>query len=190
MENTNNEPTTEVFIELPAPSLSAKQTSQRKAALAACIKSFTEAVGKDAFSARGKVAETIFTRLQADSNLSWQEHAQLCVGLSDIRTRDGLLRMLHDAPEFRGMFQSHLMRELARSDEEFSAALATVYAGISWLEGQAQLTRLAVDHALKIDSTYSLAQLLDIALRHNVPATVWSSSLAAVSFDACLKGVA
>ena len=106
------------------------------------------------------------------------------------RTRDGLLRMFHDSPELRGQFLSHLIREIARAQQESMAPLATVYAGIAWLEGQTQLTRLAVDHALQIDSSYSLAQLLDIALRHNVPPTVWSSSLAAVSFDACLQGAA
>jgi hypothetical protein len=85
---------------------------------------------------------------------------------------------------------SHLIREVARAEQEFVAPLATVYAGIAWLEGQTQLTRLAVDHALQVDASYSLAQLLDIALRHNVPPAVWSSSLAAVSIDACLKGAA
>jgi len=190
MEKTISETTTEVLIELPAPMLSAKQASQRKAALLAIIESFTQAIEKDAFTARGELAETIFRRLQTDEDLSWHEHAQLCVGLCDIRTRDGLLRMLHDAPELRSIFQSHLLRELARSDNQYAAALATVYAGISWLEGQEQLTRLAIDHALRIDATYSLAQLLDIALRHNVPPTVWSASLAAVSFDACLRGAA
>ena len=85
---------------------------------------------------------------------------------------------------------SHLIREVSRSLEEFTAPLATVYAGIAWLEGQTQVTRLSVDHALQIDASSSHAQLLDIALRHNVPPSVWSSSLAAVSFDACLKGAA
>jgi hypothetical protein len=98
--------------------------------------------------------------------------------------------MLHDAPELRGQCQSHLIREVARTQAEYVAPLATVYAGIAWLEGHTELTRLAVDHALQIDAAYSLAQLLDIALRHNVPPAVWSSSLAAVSFDACLKGAA
>jgi len=132
----------------------------------------------------------IFQRLQQEADLTWQEHAQLSVGLRDIRTRDGLLRMVHDAPELRGLLQAHLIREVGRAQQEFVAPLATVYAGLTWLEGQTDLTRLAVDQALKNDPSYSLAQLLDIALRHNVPPTVWSSSLAAVSFDACLKGAA
>ena len=190
MKNTNDEQTAETTFNLPAPSLSAKQLKQRDTQLTKAANGFAEAVLTDAFTARGDLVSQIFERLQDESDLAWTEHAQLCIGLRDIRTRDGLLRRLHDAPELRGLFLSHLIREVARADQEYVAPLATVYAGIAWLEGQSQLTRLAVDHALQIDSSYSLAQLLDIALRHNVPPAVWSSSLAAVSFDACLKGAA
>lgn len=190
MKNETDEQIATQSLDLQAPSLSAKQEKQRNTKILIAAKTFAEAIGTDAYAARDQLVTEIFERLQMEPELTWQEHAQLCVGLSDIRTRDGLLRMLHDAPELRGQFQSHLIREVTRSQQEFAAPLTTVYAGIAWLEGETQLTRLAVDHALKIDSSYSLAQLLDIALRHNVPPTVWSSSLAAVSFDACLKGAA
>ena len=190
MKNSNDEQNTDSFLDLSAPSLSAQQVKQRNTQLAKAADAFAEAIQADAFSARDQVVNEIFERLQVDAELTWKEHAQLSIGLCDIRTRDGLLRKLHDAPELRGQFMSHLIREVSRSQEEFTAPMATVYAGIAWLEGQTQVTRLAVDHALQIDSSYSLAQLLDIALRHNVPPSVWSSSLAAVSFDACLKGAA
>ena len=190
MKNSNDEQNTDSFLDLSAPSLSAQQVKQRNAQIAKAADAFAEALQADAFSARDQVVNEIFERLQVDAELTWKEHAQLSIGLCDIRTRDGLLRKLHDAPELRGQFMSHLIREVSRSQEEFTAPIATVYAGIAWLEGQTQVTRLAVDRALQIDSSYSLAQLLDIALRHNVPPSVWSSSLAAVSFDACLKGAA
>jgi hypothetical protein len=190
MKNSHDEPNPDSSLDLQAPSLSAQQLKQRNAQVSKAAGSFAEAVEKDAFSARSDLSSKLYARLQIEKDLSWQEHAQLCVGLGDVRTRDGLLRMLHDAPEQRKQFQSHLIREVARSQPEFVAPLATVYAGVVWLEGHTQLTRLAVDHALQVDPTYSLAQLLDIALRHNVPPAVWSSSLAAVSFDACLKGAA
>ena len=190
MKYSIDEQNTDSFLDLPAPSLSAQQVKQRNAQIAKAADAFAEAIQADAFSARDQVVNEIFERLQVDAELTWKEHAQLSIGLCDIRTRDGLLRKLHDAPELRGQFMSHLIREVSRSQEEFTAPMATVYAGIAWLEGQTQVTRLAVDHALQIDSSYSLAQLLDIALRHNVPPSVWSSSLAAVSFDACLKGAA
>jgi hypothetical protein len=190
MENTTDEQTAETLLDPQAPSLSAKQVKQRNTQILNAAKEFAEAIAIDAFVARGDQVAKIFERLQNEADLNWQEHAQLSVGLCDIRTRDGLLRMLHDSPELRGLFQAHLIREVARSQQEFVAPLATVYAGIAWLEGQTEVTRLAIDHALDIDSSYSLAQILDIALRHNVPPTVWSSSLAAVGFDACLKGAA
>jgi hypothetical protein len=190
MKNTDDEQSAESLLNLQAPSLSAQQIKRRDSLLSSAETDFAEAVSADAFSARGSLASAIFDRLQDDKDLAWNDHAQLCIGLCDIRTRDGLLRMLHDAPELRGQFLSHLAREVPRAQKDFVAPLATVYAGIAWLEGETQLTRLAVDHALQMDATYSLAQLLDIALRHNVPPAVWSSSLAAVSFDACLKGAA
>jgi hypothetical protein len=190
MKNSHDEPNPDSFIDLQAPSLSAQQVKQRNAQIYKVANDFAEAIEADALAARGDLVQAIFDRLQGDKDLTWKEHAQLSIGLCDIRSRDGLLRRLHDAPELRGQFLSHLIREVARSTPEFTAPLATVYAGIAWLEGQTELTRLAVDHALQIDSSYSLAQLLDIALRHNVPPSVWSSSLAAVSFDACLKGAA
>jgi hypothetical protein len=190
MKNSHDEQNSDLLLDLKAPSLSAQQVKQRNTQILKAANAFAEAAEADAFSARGDLVQAIFDRLQIDKELSWKEHAQLSVGLCDIRTRDGLLRRLHDAPELRGQFLSHLIRELARTQDEFVAPLATVYAGIAWLEGHTELTRLAVDHALQIDASYSLAQLLDIALRHNVPPSVWSSSLAAVSFDACLKGAA
>lgn len=190
MNESTNEQNTEFELALQAPSLRAQQVKQRDSQITKVANAFAQAVTKDALLARGELVSKIFARLQAEKDLTWPEHAQLAVGLCDIRTRDGLLRMLHDAPELREQFQSHLIREVARAKDEFVAPLATVYAGIAWLEGHTDLTRLAVDHALHMDSTYSLAQLLDIALRHNVPPAVWSSSLAAVSFDACLKGAA
>ena len=190
MENTNDEQTAESLIDLQAPSLSAQQIKQRDNQLTKVTKVFAEAIAADALSARRDLVTRIFRRLQDAGDLTWKEHAELSIGLCDIRTRDGLLRMLHDSPEQREQFQVHLNREVVRARQEFIAPLATVLAGISWLSGQTQVTQLAVKHALEIDSSYSLAQLLDIALRHNVPSTVWSSSLAAVSFDACLQGAA
>ena len=190
MKNKTEEQIQDQVLDLGKHTLSADQVEQRDTQILSIAKAFTEAIAVDAYQARDQLVSEMFARLQLAKELSWQEHAQLCIGLNDIRTRDGLLRMLHDAPELRSQFQSHLIREVTRAQQDFAAPLATVYAGIAWLEGERQLTRLAVDHALKIDSSYSLAQLLDIALRHDVPASVWSSSLAAVSFDACLKGAA
>ena len=187
---TNDEQTVELSTALQPLSLRAQQQGQRSAALAGANNSFIESLAKDAFSTRGELVERLLTRLMNPKVLNWLEHAVLCVGLGDIRTRDGLLRRLHDSPDQLEQVRVHLVREVARSHDDYVAPLATVFAGTAWLDGQNDVTRLAVDRALENDPTYSLAQLLDIALRHNVPPAVWSSSLAAVSFDACLKGAA
>ena len=186
---TKQEPASEQ-LKLQTLSMDSEQENLQAVQIDQATKQFAEALTKDSFLARDELAKKVFERIQIPSELNWQEHAQLCVAICDIRTRDGLLRILHDHPEAREDFRAHLVRDVTRAQQAFVAALATVFAGISWLDGHHEETRLAVDRALEVDPTYSLAQLLDIALRHNVPASVWSSSLAAVSFDACLKGAA
>ena len=173
-----------------AQRLSDDESSARATAIQDAAEKFSADLSKDAFSARVNLVESVFAKWQGNEPFSWADHGQLCVALSDIRARDGLLRRLHDAEELRANVGEHLNREIDRAHEDWLAPLATVFGGITWLDGDAELTRTAVDRALGIDPGYSLAQLLDIALRHNVPASVWSSSLAAVSFDACLKGAA
>jgi hypothetical protein len=190
MKNNNKQQATSDRLNLQTLTLDSEQEKLRTAQIDQAIKQFSEALIKDSFLTRDELANQVFDRLQIQSELNWQEHAQTCVAISDIRTRDGLLRIIHDHPEAREDLRAHLIREVARAQQEFVAPLATVFAGISWLDGHHEVTRLAVDRALEVDPAYSLAQLLDIALRHNVPASVWSSSLAAVSFDACLKGAA
>ena len=170
--------------------LTEAESSARTSAIQEATEAFSNDLNNDAFSARAKLVESVFTNWQGNEPFSWADHGQLCIALSDIRTRDGLLRRLHDAQELRSCVREHLIREIDRAHEDWLAPLATVFGGITWLDGDAELTRAAVDRALENDPGYSLAQLLDIALRHNVPASVWSSSLAAVSFDACLKGAA
>ena len=90
MKNNDDEQNVVTFLDLQATSLSAKQTQQRDKQLTTAAKLFAEAVSADALAARGELVETIFDRLQNEADLSWQEHAQLCIGLCDIRTRDGL----------------------------------------------------------------------------------------------------
>jgi hypothetical protein len=98
--------------------------------------------------------------------------------------------MLHDHPEVRPSFQAHLAVEIERAQDFYLASFATVIAGIAWLGGDGELASSMVVRALTADASYSLAQLLDIALRHNVPSHIWSQSLEAVSYEACIAGAA
>ena len=170
--------------------LTHEQLELRELALAKAAQKFAKTLAKSAIATRKDLVNQVFGRLSDAAIFNWTDHAKLCVALCDIRTRDGLLRILHDEVELRPQVCDHLAREMARAGKQWVAPLATVFGGIVWLAGFPDQTRTAIDLALEADSSYSLAQLLDIALRHNVPASIWSASLEAVSFQACLQGAA
>ena len=167
-----------------------QQLELREQALTKATQKFAKTLAKSAMATRKDLVNEVFGRLSNAADFNWADHAKLCVALCDIRTRDGLLRILHDEVELRPQVCDHLAREIARAGKPWVAPLATVFGGIVWLAGFPDQTRTAIDQALEADPSYSLAQLLDIALRHNVPASIWSASLEAVSFQACLKGAA
>jgi hypothetical protein len=179
-----------VLASFESKKLNDKQLALRESALLKAEERFTKSLTKSALPARSEIVNLIFDRLSDPVVFTWREHAQLCVAMSDIRSRDGLLRKLHDEAQLRPQICEHLFREITRAHKEWVPPLATVFGGLVWLAGSPEQTRAAIDRALDCDASYSLALLLDIALRHNVPSSVWSASLEAVSFDACLKGAA
>jgi hypothetical protein len=63
--------------------------------------------------------------------------------------------------------------------------LLMTLAGLYWYDGEQSALKY-VEIGLKRDN--SLAQLLDIAVRHNVPTSVWQASLECLSLDSCLQG--
>lgn len=170
--------------------LSEIEKSKRDIAIHELQENFLVDLGKDAAKTRMDLVETVFQRCQESKPLKWDEHAGLVTVLGDIRARDGLLRKLHDEPESRLSLQGHLVRELERAQSESVACLTTVIAGIAWLDGDSALAAGMVARGLAADASYSLAQLLDIALRHNVPSYIWSQSLEAVSYESCIAGAA
>jgi hypothetical protein len=164
--------------------------AKRDLAIHEVQENFLVDLGKNAAHTRMKIVEKVFLRCQDPVALTWAEHGELVTVLGDIRARDGLLRKLHDEPKSRVATQGHLVRELEQAQEVSVACLATVIAGIAWLDGDGALAAGMVARGLAADSSYSLAQLLDIALRHNVPSYIWSQSLEAVSYEACIAGAA
>lgn len=132
----------------------------------------------------------MFKRTSDLREFTFAEMAELCRLLGKVRSRDGFLRMLFDHPESRAQVRAHLVVVVSSVPISFVPAVATVLAGCAWLDGNGALARIALDRALNIDETYSLARLLDLALSHGVPAHVWSDSLQAVSYEQCLKGAA
>ena len=104
--------------------------------------------------------------------------------------RDGLLRQMLDKPDLRMAIRTTLMNTLSQANEEHVAPLATALAGCAWLDGNGALACVALERALDADPSYSLARLLDRAISHSVPPSVWTESLEAVSYEECLTGAA
>jgi hypothetical protein len=162
----------------------------RDHAISESLDSFAANLTTNAAKARTDLVDVVFQSCEKPQAFEWRTHAQLAIALGDIRSRDGLLRKLHDNPEARSSFQAHLTTEIERAQEAYVAPFATVIAGIAWLDGDGEFAAVMVDRALNADSAYSLAQLLDIALRHDVPSFIWSQSLEAVSYESCIAGAA
>jgi hypothetical protein len=120
----------------------------------------------------------------------WVDVATVCVGLQDVRVRDAVLRHLHESPQSRWAVRSALLALLSKVPADAYPAVACVLAGCAWLDGNGAVARIAIDRCREADPGYSLARLLDRALQHGIPPTVWADSLAAVSIDECLSGAA
>lgn len=135
-----------------------------------------------------KLRDRVCAAITSDpSTCNYQE---LLTALEQIPIRDGLLRNLYDNPELRAQAALNLANLLEQDCGAAKSTVATVLAGCCWLDEDFASTRKALDIALSADSTYSLARLLDVALVHGVPPSVWADSLAAVSPEQCLTGAA
>ena len=139
---------------------------------------------------RNTLIQQVLDSLAKFQSMTWIEHARLCKAVCDIRMRDGLLRTLFDRPQIRVQVRSQLMKEISRAQIANVPALATVLAGVAWLDGNGALATIAIERALDVDPSYSLARLLNRAISHGVPPSVWADSLEAVSYQECLAGVA
>ena len=135
-----------------------------------------------------RLRDTVCAAITSDLNQS--DFNDLLNAIEQIPIRDGLLRNLYDNPELRTKAAQNLGWMLEQDCGSAKSTIATVLAGCYWLDGNFEATRKALDLALTADSTYSLARLLDVALVHGVPPSVWADSLAAVSPEQCLTGAA
>lgn len=134
--------------------------------------------------------ETLLAELLENLPLGIADSAPI---LTDVRTRDGFLRTFYDFVESAEVekVEEHLngLLSFAQGSKGEVRGMALVcWAGCLWLLGNSDgITAISeVDDVQDI----SLWQLLDIATRHNVPSSVWGSSLRAVSLKACLTGAA
>ena len=89
--------------------------------------------------------------------------ARLIVGLEDVHARDEVLTWFDGA---WGEATRDVLSELARRTvPPFEVPTLTVFAWISYLQGDGVLAGIALDRALAIEPDYRLAQILDHALR-------------------------
>ena len=141
----------------------------------------------DSMTLRKQLLAELLDGLQGESPLD------VAATLQDIRVRDGFLRSVHefhkagDSDQIEAILDGLLFVASNSLGDVRHSAMAC-FGGICWLAGNGEPLRAIL--ASGWDGKYSLLQLLDIALRHNVPSSVWGSSLEAVSLEACLTGAA
>lgn len=177
---------------LASLTLRAEQTQARDAADASLSGEF-EAQGQTSESkvpTRNDFLNRLMHLWEQDLHWNWEEFALLNVIVSDIQMRDGFLRQMLDQPKLRLPIRTTLMIAVSQAHEQYVAALATALAGCAWLDGNGAMATVALERALTADPSYSLARLLERAISHSVPPSVWTESLEAVSYEECLAGAA
>ena len=179
---------------LATQTLTDSEAELRDAALATIVAEFEAALDQasDPVVVRAEFLDRSMQIWSDQSNETdqWQKLALLNLVVGNIYMRDGLLRQMFDNPELRLPIRTSLIDSVSMASETEVAPLATVLAGCAWLDGNGALATIALERALDCDPSYSLARLLDRAIAHNVPPSVWTDSLAAVSYDECLAGAA
>ena len=145
---------------------------------------------EDLMGWRDNAVTEVMKLLANPDRYEWMQIAKLSSALSDIRTRDGVLRRILDQADQRESVALGLVQLFSVTPARYRAAVSTVLAGAIWLDGNQEMTRYAIDIALEEDPEYSLARLLDTALVHGVPHRVWVDSLNAVGYEKCLAGAA
>ncbi|MFJ6820500.1 DUF4192 domain-containing protein [Streptomyces niveus] len=97
--------------------------------------------------------------------------ARIILGLQDRRARD---RALSHGPEEDLPYERQMWATLARRCvppyTELAPSLLTLFAWVTWRQGDTVTARHALREALEIDSTYSLAQHLHAAINQGIPA--------------------
>lgn len=107
--------------------------------------------------------------------LADDEAARLIAALDDVQVRDAVASWGANGAAAPLV---DLLRELARrTPPPFDAPITTTLAWVAYQEGDCTLAMVALDRALATDPAYSMARLLDEAVRRQVP----PSALRAVS---------
>ncbi|MGS2619297.1 DUF4192 domain-containing protein [Micromonospora sp. LZ34] len=125
--------------------------------------------GRDALIRAGEdIVRKTFARYADGQVLTDDELAWLTVLLPITAIRDAAWRATDSQPWHVAMW-SDITR---RAQPGLAAPPASLLAFAAWRSGAGALAGVAVDRALQADPTYSLAQLIDRALREGLPPSV------------------
>lgn len=116
--------------------------------------------------------------------LNERDLADLLHGLMDVRVRDCLLWSLSRTADLRHVL-ALLLQGLRAAPPAYRAPIATTLAIGTWLLGDGARASIALEQALTADPAYTLARLLDVALRSGMPPARWSAMMADLSEAQC-----
>lgn len=135
---------------------------------------------------RRQVAEECVRDLAADTRVN----PRVVLALSDSRIRDAVIRMLtHDASADHRMAAEQRLIDLVRvAPQQGRAPAASIAAGLAWQRGDGATAQRCLQVALAADPGYSLARLLEKAVRNVVPPSVWVAAVGDCTVDECLTG--
>lgn len=116
--------------------------------------------------------------------LTVRELVDLIHGLGDVRVRDCVLWSLSRTGDLRRVIPM-LMQGLRAAPDAGVPPIASCVAVATWLTGDGARAAIALERALAVDPDYSLARLLDLALRSGMPPTRWAAMMSALREDEC-----
>lgn len=116
---------------------------------------------------------------------------EVALALADVRVRDAVIRLVtHDLSQpARRSAETCLIDTMRLCPRELRAPVVSVAAGLAWQRGDGATASRCVAIALDADPGYSLARLLQRAIRDAVPPQVWVNAVAQTSVQDCLTGM-
>lgn len=126
--------------------------------------------------------------LLADKDLSPLGIAEMLMALADVRVRDTVLwELMHDDPRTWSHAADRLAAAVAGSPESHVAPPATLLAILRWQTGDGSRAVAATERALRADSGYTLAALVEQCLATGMHPLTWRQGLADLTREQCLR---
>jgi len=121
------------------------------------------------------------------TNLGVRAIGDVLQGVGDARVRDCVLWSLSRTDDLQPVIV-RMMQCLRAAPDPWVPAMATCVAIATWLTGDGARATMALDRALAVSPNYSLARLLDLALRSGMPPQRWAAMMAGLTEAECRGG--